>query len=202
MAASDEKSLAQAAERLLPAAQILATSSYTTVASAEELVYSIPTERWDVVLSVAGVSFALYSLDMGCMGDEAKKRSREIVLECLDQTDPPMLDALHDCRSFVKRAFAAVSDAQDSGLESVQHIADSFGSWIVWNLVEHAPESESERRLVRQLGILVDVSFRGWWASDTAATTRIRSASDIGLPKRTLGFRFGQWVRDRLIGHS
>ena len=72
--------------------------------------------------------------------------------------------AFEDCKAFFDRTYDALE--RDTAYRDQPEFlgADAIGSWIVWNLVGHAPDSTDERRLVRVLGSLVTHSFFTWWS--------------------------------------
>lgn len=42
-------------------------------------------------------------------------------------------------------------------------VSDAVGSWIVSDILQAAPVSEEERRLVRTVGTMITRKFAGWW---------------------------------------
>jgi hypothetical protein len=156
---SENDDLRTQAENLVTAAQIQATAAYTSVGERFDLIYSIPTERWDSILTVAGVFIAATRANHIGLSDARIDSLMEIVARNLSSWRPEGIAAFEDCKAFFDRT----SDALEKD-PSYQHQpeligSDALGRWIVWNLVEHAPESEQERALVRALGILVTHSF-------------------------------------------
>ncbi|MEZ4219068.1 MAG: hypothetical protein R3E88_21565 [Myxococcota bacterium] len=152
------------AENLVTAAQIQATAAYTSVGDRFDLVYSIPTDRWDSVLTVAGVFIAATRANQIGLPDTQIDSLMEIVARNLNSWRPEGIAAFEDCKAFFDRTFDALEKDPSYGSQPELIGSDALGGWIVWNLVEHAPESEQERGLVRALGILVTHSFFSWWS--------------------------------------
>ena len=165
----DEDGLQTQAENLVAVAQIKATTSYTSVGELFDLVYTIPTNRWNFVLTVAGVFIAATRANqIGLPGGRVDSMT-EIVARNLDSWRPQGIAAFEDCKAFFDRTFDALK--KDPSYQHQPELigSDAIGSWIVWNLVEYALESEQERGLARALGILVTHSFFNWWSAEPAA---------------------------------
>jgi fructose-1,6-bisphosphatase len=157
------------AENLVTAAEIQATAAYTSVGDRFNLVYSISTDRWDSVLTVAGVFIAATRANQIDLPDAQIDSLMEIVASNLNSWRPEGVAAFEDCKAFFDQTFDALEKDPSYRSQSELVASDALGGWIVWNLVEHAPESEQERGLVRTLGILLTHSFFGWWSDQPAA---------------------------------
>lgn len=166
---SESDALRTQAENLVMSAQILATSAYTSVGERFDLVYSIPTERWDSVLTVAGVFIAATRLNHVGLPEARVDSLMEIVARNLHAWRPEGLAAFEDCKAFFDRTYDALE--KDAAYQHQPELlgSDAIGGWMVWNLVEHAPDSEQERGLIRALGILVTHTFFSWWSGEPAA---------------------------------
>ena len=73
-------------------------------------------------------------------------------------------DPFEDCREFFNRTYDGLASELPYKDDPTYLATDALGSWIVWNLFDHAPESTQERQLVRVLGGLVIHSFFRWWS--------------------------------------
>jgi hypothetical protein len=157
------------AENLVAVAQIQATAAYTSVGERFNLVYSVSTDRWDSVLTVAGVFIAATRANQISLPEAQIDSLMEIVARNLSSWRPEGIAAFEDCKAFFDRTFDALE--RDPSYQNQRELigSDALGGWIVWNLVEHAPESEQERALVRVLGGLVMHSFFSWWSDEPAA---------------------------------
>ena len=157
------------AENLVTAAQIQATAAYTSVGERFDLVYSIPTDRWDSVLTVAGAFIAATRANQIGLAEARVDSLMEVVARDLNSWRPEGIAAFEDCKAFFDRTFDSLE--KDPSYRDQPDLigSDALGGWIVWNLIEHAPESEQERGLVRALGILVTHSFFNWWSDEPAA---------------------------------
>lgn len=166
---SEKDDLRVQAENLVSAAQIQATAAYMTVGKRFNSVYSIPTDRWDSVMTVAGVFIAVTRASQINLSEARLDSLMEIVARKLGAWRPEGIRAFEDCKAFFDRTFVALES--DPNYQSQPEFigSDALGGWIVWNLVEHAPESEQERGLVRALGVLVTHSFFNWWSNEPAA---------------------------------
>lgn len=157
------------AEYLVTAAQIQATTAYTSVGEQFDLVYTIPTDSWDFVLTVAGVFIAATRANQIGLPEARVDSLMEIVARKLNSWRPEGISAFEDCKAFFDRTFDALK--KDPSYQHQPELigSDAIGSWIVWNLVKHAPESEQERGLARALGVLVTHSFFNWWSDEPVA---------------------------------
>lgn len=157
------------AENLVKASQILATSSYTTIGERFDSVYSIPAERWDSVLTVAGVFVAATRANHIGLSDATIDSLMEMVSRDLGSWRVEGIAAFEDCKIFFDRTLDALEKDPTYRDQREFISSDAIGCWIVWNLVEHEPESEQERGLVRTLGVLVTHSFFDWWSDKPGA---------------------------------
>jgi hypothetical protein len=166
---SEKDTLLAQAENLVNAAQIQATAAYTSAGKRFDLIYSIPTDRWDSVLTVAGVFIAVTRANQIGLSEARLESLMEIVTHRLGAWRPEGIATFEDCKAFFDRTFAALERAPIYQHQPEFIGSDALGAWIVWNLVEHAPESEQERGLVRALGSLITHSFFNWWSDEPAA---------------------------------
>ena len=157
------------AENLVAAAQIQATAAYTSVGERFDLVYSIATDRWDAVLTVAAVFIAATRANQIGLPEARVDSLMEIVARNLNAWRPEGIAAFEDCKAFFDRTVDALE--KDPAYQHRPGLigSDALGGWIVWNLVGHAPESEQERGLVRALGIFATHSFFSWWSDEPVA---------------------------------
>ncbi len=166
---SENNGLRTQAENLVAMAEIMATDAYTSVGERFDLVSSIPTDRWDSVLTVAGVFIAATRANHIGLPEARVDSLMEIVARKLSAWRPEGIAAFEDCKAYYDRKYDALEKAPAYQQQPELQGPDAIGSWIFWNLIWHAPESEQERRLVRTLGILVTHSFFNWWSGEPAA---------------------------------
>lgn len=154
------------AENLVAAAQILATSTYTSTAERFDVVYSIPTDRWDTILTIAGVFMAATRANNIGLPEARVSSLMEIVSLKLDAWQPEGIPGFEDCKSFFDRAYDDLE--KDAAYQDHPEFlgSDAIGGWIVWNLFGRAPESAEESGLVRALGAIVARSFFDWWSRE------------------------------------
>lgn len=157
------------AENLVTAAHAFATAAYTSVGDDFDIVYSIPTDRWDSVLTVAGVFIATARANQIGLPSAQFDSLMEIVARDLSSLRPEGIAAFRDCKAFFDRTVDGLEKAPSYQKQPEHIVSDALGSWMVWNLVEHAPGSEQERGLVRALGTLITLSFFDWLSEEPAA---------------------------------
>lgn len=154
------------AETLVTAAKIQATVAYTSVGDRYDLVYSIPTETWDVLVTVAGVFVAATRVGQIGLPEARLDSLLAIVARELQAWHPEGMATFEDCTAFfAQRVDRIEKDPSPAYLQQPElFVARAIGLWIVEKLVEHAPESEQEWALASALGLLVTHWFDGWWS--------------------------------------
>jgi hypothetical protein len=166
----DGAGLQDRAEKLVMAAKVVATSGYIPTGDRFEVVYSVPTDRWDFVVTIAGVFAAMNVLagnaNAGLLPKTQADPVLATVLRSLDEWHPKGTAAVRDCGAFFARTFDFLGNLPIYQDQPNRRMADALGGWIVWNLVGHPPESEQERGLVRVLGSMACFGFADWWFSD------------------------------------
>jgi len=153
--------LEQHARNLLPLAHRVARESielkdrYTDVEQTEAT-------WWLFLVAVAVVFVASTRLRNLKLGREREERLMEIVARDFQSWDPRAYDTFEDCKAFFDRTYdgmAATLTGDDERFAS----SDPIGGWISWNFLDHAPQTEDERALARQVGVLVTAkAYRAW----------------------------------------
>ena len=153
------------AENLVKVAQVQATAAYRSVGKRFEVVHSIPIERWDWVLTIAGVFAAATRVNQIGLSGACIDSLMRIVVRNLNSWRLEGTAAFEDCTAFFDRTVNSLE--KDRGYRHQPELVgcNALGWWIVWNLVGHAPESEQDQNLARVLGMLVTHSFYGWWSA-------------------------------------
>ena len=147
----------------MPAARAWAVTGYTVVASRFSSVEAVESDWWDFILSVGGIFVAVYQVNHGPLSGDLKQAARDAVTEIAVQWHPKAVDAVADCTQFVGRTYAGLQALPEYSTHPEFSFSDSLGSWLVWNLFGHAPESDQQRKLVRVLGGMLTQAFMSWW---------------------------------------
>ena len=144
----------QKARQLVPDANVLAVSSYTTITEAFPLLGRIggktAVKKWDFFMTIAGVG-AAFSMIADRVPDREQPVVSEYIRLSLVSWDPEGYDALRDFVLFVKRNV-------DGGVE----LPNAIGSWVIWNVKQAPPEAE-EMSSAPAIGLLLLRSFATWW---------------------------------------
>lgn len=157
-----EELLLERARMLVPAAHVLAVSSYTQTAKDFPLVYEIKPQDWDFFLTVSAVFIAASSL--GRKSDpETEGRVMNVVTEAFVRWNSGAIQAFEDCKDLYDRTYDRFASLPDSASDRRFISADSLGVWISWNLLGHSPQTEAERQLARHAGVMVTHGFASWW---------------------------------------
>ena len=148
---------------MIDMANIMGVGSYTQFATDLPVVNNINTEQWDWVFTIAGVFVAATRLNSLDLESSRKEKILEMVAQKLTAWKPDGPAGFEDCKTFFERNYdrLAVMDEYKSNLRFLS--SDSVGSWMAWNLLGHAPESEDEMKLIRMVGGFVVHSFFDWW---------------------------------------
>lgn len=153
--------LLENAKKLPKAAKILAVSSYTQFLDKYAVVRNVELAEWDFIISVAGVFVALSQLNHESLDVNEKEVILDEVTNSATELSPNFVEACENCRKFVDTTYNVLEKSYKG--EEKFLFSDSLGAWIVWNLFGHAPDSEDERSLTRQLGAFLVHSFFSWW---------------------------------------
>lgn len=155
--------LVERAHSLVGVADVNAVSSFVQTLDHFPCLRSVDPKRWDKVLTVAGIFVAVSRLNQE--PDTAPERSSllDIVTKETVRWDSRAVEAVDNCRNFVDRTYDALSQDPDYAADPKFLFSDALGGWIVWNLLDHAPSNEEERRMARVLGSTVVHEFYSWW---------------------------------------
>jgi hypothetical protein len=158
-----DRNLTNQARKLLPAAQVLAASSYTTAATKFPTIWEIDKKHWDFVLAIGGVFVGISQLNHETISEPTRDSILDILVEAVRawETDGPK--AIEDCRQFVDRTYDGVESLPEYRRDPQFLFSDSLGGWVVWNLFGHAPSTHEENQFVRVLGGMLVNSFMYWW---------------------------------------
>lgn len=145
------------------ASKVFAVSSYTQTLTKYPIIEKTDTNHWGFILTIAGVFVAISQLNHENIPEEEKEKILDLVANSVLELYPDGIDACEDCRQFVDRTYDGLADEAEYKQNPEYLFSDSLGGWIVWNLFNHAPSNDDERKLVRILGGLVVHSFVSWW---------------------------------------
>ena len=151
---------------LLPSAKIACISFYTSLLEKFPSFNSVSPKDWDFFFPIASVFIATIGMEKIKINNEFKSELSGIYGKALDEWSSEWNRAFNDCSDFFWRTAEGLQLSNDPVyIQSPQYrIADSIGSWLVWNLIGHSPELEDERKLVRVVGNLASEEFINWWA--------------------------------------
>lgn len=155
--------LVKSAEDLIKAANVLGITSYTRLAIELPIVNKVNTEQWDWVFTVASVFIATTRLHSLKLEGPREDKILEIISQNLASWKPDGLAGFDDCKMFFDRTYDALAGRNEYKADNQFLASDALGSWMAWNLLGHASESEDERKLVRIAGAFVVHSFFDWW---------------------------------------
>jgi len=155
-----EDPLIQQATELVAGAETNANTSLISTLETFPILREKNTEPWNFIMVVAATFVAATRLSQLNLEEERRKELMRIIEIRLDQWNLRAFDGFVDCKDFFDRALDALTNS-DHERQFVS--SDAIGSWIVWNIIGHQPQSDEERRLVRHLGSLVIRAFSNWW---------------------------------------
>jgi hypothetical protein len=147
------------AGNLFPSAHILAIGSYTPWRDKYAVIGQIDSKQWDFVLTVSGVFVAITQLSFENISDGDKDTLLHKITGVAIETYPDFVEACEDCGKFVDRNIYELAKEYQGN----EPFIFSLGTWVVWNLFGHAPSSEDEWELVRQIGAFLINALISWW---------------------------------------
>ena len=156
-------SLIERAKRLPISAKIFAISFNTKVIDDFPLVRTVKSDRWDFIITVAGIFVATSQLNHEPLDDDVKNVIREAASHAAAQWNPKAVEAIEDCTQFVNRTYDRLQSSREYSGETQFLFSDSLGFWVVSNLLDQGPESDAEGQLVRSLGATLVHTFMNWW---------------------------------------
>lgn len=151
------------ARKLLPAAQVFATNSYTTTAAKFPTIWEIDKEHWDFILAIGAVFVGISQLNHESLSESSKESILDTVSEAVTAWQAGSPNAIEDCRQFVDRTGDRLESSPGQESDRQFLFSDSLGGWVVWNLFGHAPSTDQETQLIRVLGGMLVHSFMYWW---------------------------------------
>lgn len=155
-----KSSMQKQAETLVPAASINATSMFVPLLDKFTFLREANVEQWDFIVTVAGVFMGASRLNNLRVGDSREEKLMEIVAESLANWNSDGICAFEDCKEFYESEYDRLVAA---GHEPRFVASDAVGKWIVWNVLDRAPETPDECMLVRTTGAMVTHAFFDWW---------------------------------------
>jgi len=145
-----------AAERLLPAAQLAATSMFAPIVSQHATLRDVELPDWDFFVPVAAVYLALMRL-RDSSGGRSYEEVAAIAAAALVAWNRDAARAFTDCGDFVQlRARSLVREGSEYAW------ADAAGMWVLWNLHRSEPTLD-QAQAARAVGTCLVDSFYGWW---------------------------------------
>jgi hypothetical protein len=138
----NDDELRRKAERLVSSARINATSLFAPTLAQHALLRNVKTERWDFVVTIAGVFIATTRLWNLKIGDQREQELTDIIMRGLAHWDPNNgIPGIEDCKATFERNFDAFTRAQH---EPRFIASDSVGWWVVCNLLTRAPKDRKK----------------------------------------------------------
>jgi hypothetical protein len=153
--------LRDSAERLLPAARIVATTSFVPALDKHPLLKSLSTKDWDFFLTVANAFVALTVL-ASRVPDHELTRTYVWVAAQLHAWDAQADEALMDLGKFAKTAI----NMHDSSASPLPALIAASGAWVATNLLTRAPRTVDELAIAETLAEIAASGFVTWWDDD------------------------------------
>lgn len=160
LSGSKEVALGKQAADLVAAAQINATTMFVRLLDRFPVLREADVKRWDFILTVAGVFIATSRLNSLGLSDAQRESLTDAVAQALAKWDPNGIRAFFDCKTLFESEYDRLAVA---GHDPKLVASDALGIWIVWNVLDRAPKTEDECKLVRVTGAMVTHAFFDWW---------------------------------------
>jgi hypothetical protein len=152
--------LRKQAATLVTAAGINATSMFVPLLDKFPFLREADVKRWDFIMTIAGVVMAASCLNNLRLGKPQEESLMETVAKSLAEWNPDGIRGFDDCKCLFESEYDRLTGA---GHEPRFIASDAVGTWIVWNVLDRAPETEDECMLVRATGTMVTHAFFDWW---------------------------------------
>lgn len=155
------------ARNLVGMAQVVAVASYNTFSDRIAFLQTVDGRWWDTMATIAGVYLGIRGLIETELSQGAKLCLLEIVTEKLNSWSPEHgKRGIADCQEFFERNIKAMAQR---GHDRALIVADAIGLWVVWNVLNRAPDVEDEFVVARAVGVGLLEAFGDWW-SDSAVS--------------------------------
>jgi len=159
----DKGGLIEKADKLVYAANFLATSMREPLEKKYPIIKQIDEEKFITVLTVAHVYWAVQAL--GSIKPKPDKAKRDELLKIIESEiirwNSNGSTYVKDCAAFVERG---IRNSTLADLESNKQLAnDLLGTWAVWNLTGSSPSTDDELNIVRFIGVAVSDYMLAWW---------------------------------------
>ena len=144
------------AQSLYATAKSIAISSFKPVSDRHlTLLEDVDLDRWDLLMTIAGVFIAASRLLE--LHPRREEKLMEIVAKDFHESE---FIAFDNCRTFFDKEYDRLENQIPANLVA----STAIGMWIVWNLLDRQPESDEELTLVNEIGILVVSGFHDYWS--------------------------------------
>lgn len=157
------------AENLVDTAKTLAIASYTAFLPRHPLIAQFDEDKWDFVLTIAGVCCAISSLNEmrqeNRIDENAREKCLRTVTDHIKRWDRDGLEAIADLQRMINDLVPKIIERVESGNDAQFAASDAIGTWITWNLLNRAPNTKEESLFVRDIGAHVALTFIDWWVS-------------------------------------
>jgi hypothetical protein len=166
-APSPTDTLRERAERLVPSANIHATSLFVPMLDQFPLLRDVKPDQWDFVVTIASVFIAATRLrNLKTEGASEEKLMEMVAHGLADWDQKNGIRGFEDCKAIYERTFDALTNSH----ADPRFIAsDALGWWTVWNLLGREPKGEEDLRLVRTIGGATVHTFFSWWEGALSA---------------------------------
>lgn len=152
--------IAEQAKRLLPAANILATSSFASFLDKYPHLSKVSLQDWDFSVTVAATCSALMSLAYIVPSESAYNRFTAILSKEMSDWNSKAEYAMGDLMRYLHKTWPK---AQQLECEAATRLfAAITGSWCMVNCGLSVPREEPDELAV-EVGMYILVSFKDWW---------------------------------------
>jgi len=141
------------ADALVHMANVAAIGMFMTLLRRFPVMRETDVKHFDFIVTIAGVFIAVTRLRNLRLGEIRERKLMDKVSERLTEWNPEHgIRAFEHCKSFYDRTA--------DGLANTGHYpkfvaSDAIGAWVVWDVLNRAPETEEERSLVRAIGVTI-----------------------------------------------
>ena len=152
--------LVKRARALVSASHLHAAGAFPELQGRFPVLSDVNFGHWTFILTIAGVFVAATRLANLSLGESREAKLMDIVSKHLDKWNRHGLLGFENCKGLFEREFDRLTAA---GHEPRFIASDAVGLWIVWNVLDHPPQTSDECTLIRWTGVWVIEGFFDWW---------------------------------------
>lgn len=145
---------------IVPVANTLAISSFTTFLDKHQILSEVDTNDWDFFYTVAAVSYALTGLANHVASEERYAKLCETLSQEIQKWNKNAEYAMGDLASLLNKTWQNAQHLENE--DATKLLASCLGSWCLVNF-EIEVTNDNPSPLATEIGFTIIMSFTDWW---------------------------------------